>query len=317
MDIHKDGYIVLRNILTEDDINNGLSCMIGKKIDYKILKNFIDEIFFARIIKHSDVIKQPQYVKFRFSNNNNSTDASTFHGDIYNHTDIELLPIYTCLCYFDETKMEIIPGSHRKTKDWSIQSYNKKIVLPLQPGDILIFHSNIHHRGINFDKKGDRRLLQVFDVFPTIDIYKEYSTKFIIVTPEARNKTAGNISYIVSKFPIVIDTIAFFHYNLMFYDLQYKLAIMDIPPSEKKGHYISYEVARRVFMDDIKIDDQNINVICDKSIKTMNHSTHYWFLGLIYILLFILALCITYKIWVSYKIKEYIVKYYKYGKQFI
>jgi len=312
----KDGYIVLRNILTEDELNNGLSCMVENKVNYKVLKKFIDEIFFPKITKHS-IITNPQYVKFRFSNNNNSTDASTFHGDIYNHSDLRILPIYTCLCYFDDTQMEIIPGSHIKNNDFSIESYNKKIVLPLKRGDILIFHSNIHHRGVNFDKKGDRRLLQVFDVFPDIESYKQHSSKLIIVVPTEQHKTTGRLSYELSKFPIIIDTVSFFHYNIMYYDLQYKLPIMDIAPSDKKGNYVGYESARRVFMDDIEIESQNINIICDKTIKTMKHSNHYWYLLLLYALIIILGLCIIYKLWIAYNIKYHIIKSYKYCKRFI
>ena len=303
-DITTDGYVILRNALSEKELEYGLSCMIDKKVEYRILKKFIDTMLFKTVTKNTKFITEPQYVKFRFSNNNNSTDASTFHGDIYNHSELDILPIYTCLCYFDETKMEIIPGSHRKTNDWSIQSYNKKIVLPLQPGDILIFHSNIHHRGINFDKKGDRRLLQVFDVFPDMETYNKHSSKLIIVTSEIRSKTVGHVSYIVSKFPALIDTISFFHYNLMFYDLQYKLPIMDIPPSEKKGHYVSYEPGRRVFMNDIEVEDQNVNVICDTTITTMKHSKYYWFLGVLYILFAVIFIFILYTFWFS----EYNVK---------
>ena len=316
--IHEDGYIILRNALTENEIMYGLSCMMDKKVDYITLKKFIDTILFKTITKNTKCITEPQYVKFRFSNNNNSTDASTFHGDIYNHSELDILPIYTCLCYFDETRMEIIPGSHRKTNDWSIQSYNKKIVLPLRPGDILIFHSNIHHRGINFDKNGDRRLLQVFDVFPDMETYNKHSSKLIIVTPEIRNKTVGSFSYIISKFPMIIDTFSFFHYNIMFYDLQYKLPIMDIPPSEKKGNYVGYESARRVFIDNITIEDQNINVICDNNIKTMKHSYYYWFLGVIYIFVAIACMYIVYICWISdYNIKtrHYISKKARYFRK--
>lgn len=53
------------------------------------------------------------YSKFRFSNNN-SSDAATFHNDVYNCSNLDVMPVYTCLSYFDEAQMELIPKSHIK-----------------------------------------------------------------------------------------------------------------------------------------------------------------------------------------------------------
>ena len=84
------------------------------------MKSFIDKIILKKIQQNCEYLPDPKYVKYRFSNNNNSTDASTFHGDVYNHTKSELLPIYTCLCYFDEAEMELIPASHLKNEDSTV-----------------------------------------------------------------------------------------------------------------------------------------------------------------------------------------------------
>jgi ectoine hydroxylase-related dioxygenase (phytanoyl-CoA dioxygenase family) len=298
-DIHKDGYIILKNILSDTDMSSALSSTIEDKVDYIEMKKFIDDIFFTAIKKNQNFIKNPQYVKFRYSNNNNSKDASLFHGDIYNHSDMELLPIYTCLCYFDDTRMEIIPGSHIKTNDLSIQSYHKKIELQIEPGDVLIFHANIHHRGVNFDKKGDRRILQVFDVFPDMKTYKEHSPKLIIVKPKELPTLAARGLYEISKYPIMLDPMSFFHYQLMYYDLQYKLTINDISPSDKKGKYVSYEPNERAFIEDVEIANQNINIICDKTIRTLSHTNHYAYIGVIYVLLAIGFCYMCYVAWFS------------------
>lgn len=128
--LHNDGYILLQSALSNKELDFGLSCIKDNKVDYSITKQFIDTIFFPAIKTRQDTITDPIYVKFRLSNNNNSTDASTFHGDIYNNTNTELLPIYTCLCYFDDAQLELIPGSHKyNNSGWSIESYNKKRVI--------------------------------------------------------------------------------------------------------------------------------------------------------------------------------------------
>jgi hypothetical protein len=84
--LHKDGYIILQTALSNEELDFGLSCIKDNKVDYSITKQFIDTIFFPTIKTRQDIITDPIYVKFRLSNNNNSTDASTFHGDIYNNT---------------------------------------------------------------------------------------------------------------------------------------------------------------------------------------------------------------------------------------
>lgn len=43
MSIHEKGYIVLRDALNSDELQRGLECVHGKKVDYTHFKqNFID-----------------------------------------------------------------------------------------------------------------------------------------------------------------------------------------------------------------------------------------------------------------------------------
>jgi hypothetical protein len=53
MTIDEQGYMILPNLLSEEDINYGLSCMKDGKIDYYIIKNFIDTIFLKKICNNS------------------------------------------------------------------------------------------------------------------------------------------------------------------------------------------------------------------------------------------------------------------------
>jgi hypothetical protein len=298
MDISKNGYILLPNILTGDELDFGLSCMRLDKADYSITKQFIDTVFFPKIIEKTMVITDPVYVKFRLSNNNNSTDASTFHGDIYNNSDTETLPIYTCLCYFDDAQLEIIPGSHKyNNSGWSIESYNKKRVINIKRGDILIFHSNIHHRGVNYNKTVNRRLLQVFEVFPDKETYNQHFSNLIVVQSSESvlmKKMINPLLYEISKYPVVIDYITMLHYVLMYNDLHYKIGLMDISPHEKKGKYVSYEPGRRVCIEKLanKEEDLNVNIICDNQVKSVPYSNYYLYFLCIYIVYWILSIII-------------------------
>ena len=314
MSIESNGYILLSNVLTEDQLQYALSCMIkDNEIDYSIMKQFIDDAFFPTIKNHFRVIKDPTYVKFRFSNNNNSTDASTFHGDVYNHKNTELLPIYTCICYFDDAELEIIPGSHKYNNNgWSLESYNNKKNIIVNRGDILIFHANLHHRGINFNKEKNRRLLQVFEVFPDKETYHEYSSDLVIIQ-SSNNVFMKNIIspllYELSKYPMIIDIITFVHYILMYNDAHYKIGMMDIEPWNKTDKYITYEPGRRVLMKDIIDNDEkeelNVNIICDPYIKVIPHS---YFYLCFYLLYWIISAAFLYVIFSSYRKNFYIKK---------
>lgn len=276
--LHTNGYIIIPNVISNKNINDVFKSIHNDKVNYYMMKQFIDNIFFKAITSNISIMKEPIYTKFRFSNNNNSTDASTFHGDVYNHSSIHLLPIYTCLCYFDGGDMEIIPGSHLKNTYSSIELFNKKQVIRLNKGDILVFHANIHHRGIKFNQQKNRRLLQVFDVFPDRNTYNSHIDKLIIVTTSESNITQiiNKILLNVSKNESIINILNFLHYFLMNNDIQYKISFQDLSPNDKYEKYISYEPANRIYYDDIQKEEPlNINIICDKNATQISPSNYY------------------------------------------
>jgi hypothetical protein len=283
MSIDNDGYIIIKNILTAHQLQKGLACDHGN-IDYKSMKGFIDQEFLPTIQKNVCFMTNPIYVKFRYSNNNNSTDASTFHSDVYNFTSLETIPIYTCLCYFDKTQMELIPGSHKKefkSNHSSITSYFTKKVIDIQPGDILIFHSNLYHRGTNFNTENNRRVLQVFDVFPNQQVYNENISKLITVTSSKKSNVIGQLSYYISKVPVIIDTVTFIHYILVYNDLQYKIVLNDIEPSKKENRFITYEPGQTMDYND-KEGPINTNIICRDRI-TIEPSNYYLYMFILFL----------------------------------
>ena len=286
-DINNDGYLLLKNILTSDQLQNGLNCDNDGAVNYKNMRYFIDNDFIPTISSNTNFMPNPKYVKFRYSNNNNSTDASTFHSDIYNNTSSEIMPIYTCLCYFDKTQMEVIPGSHRKQfhkENTSVGSYFQKKTIDIEPGDILVFHANLYHRGTNFNTKGDRRLLQVFEVFPDEKTYQQNYDKFltVITANTATLNLLTNFSYVISKMPIVIDSFCFIHYILVYNDLQYKIALSDLAPWDKTNKLITYEPTKRINFESVKEKEPvNINIICE-NVNTRGTSNFYLFFYIIY-----------------------------------
>jgi hypothetical protein len=61
----------------------------------------------------------------------------------------------------------------------AIKLFSTKIQVDCNPGDVLIIHSTILHRGIFTERLKHRRLIQIFELFPSINELKEISQHFL------------------------------------------------------------------------------------------------------------------------------------------
>ena len=175
--------------------------------------------------------------------------------------------------------MELIPGSHL-IPDTSFEQRNKDATLiRMNPGDVLVFNARISHRGVNFNK-GDRRLLQVFEIFKKDD-FEKYGQNYITVDMTFEKKVKNNALYYMAQYPWLIDFINTFVHWLHYYDLKYIVALMDLPPWEKRGKYITYEPGGRVYYEPGLKDDINVNVVFEKT-PLVKYSHFY-----LYVLLFL------------------------------
>lgn len=202
----ENGYILFKNVIKKDNIDNAYSCFFpNQKINYSCIKDYIENVMLKTIDEKMEW--NSDYIKFRISDNNNSSDASTFHRDIIAQKEDLLIPSYTCLSYLDSAVMEIVPKSHLKLFAKIGELYNlykSKVRLIMEPGDILLFNSTMLHRGVFTENNKTRKLIQVFEVFPNKDLLMEYKDKFVHVTAKE------DYSYVMqffSKFNIS-DTIS-------------------------------------------------------------------------------------------------------------
>ena len=177
-ELETQGYFIIRNALTNEEVETARSFLVEQTMDYDKMKRFIEGVMLERINKTTGF--HIQYTKFRVSNNNNSVDAAAFHRDISPLvTNVENIPIYTCLCYLDSTVMEIIPGTHNKvnmTYPQAFSEYGNRKQIVLGQNDCMIFRSTLLHRGIFTENLKNRRLIQVFDCYKSKedeDIYKK------------------------------------------------------------------------------------------------------------------------------------------------
>ena len=249
----------------------------NNKLNYKKIKNFID-VDVLKVV--STYIHDPQYVKFRYSNKNNLKDASTFHGDTYNFDTPNPMYVYTCLVYFDDAEIEVVPGTHIQK-----QPYNTKQIVKVKKGDVIIINANLFHRGINYHKSKQRKLLQVFDIYPSkIGIDK---LTIVITQSSIISKITSEMLYYASFNQALTDLLDKIHYYFVSNNLHYKITLSDLSDYEKRGRYISYEPMKRLHYNEneLMIDEQNINIICNHNIKTVYMNNNYLLLFVILVIL--------------------------------
>jgi len=162
--LESQGYLVFRNVLTNEDVERARNCIKGHEtMDYIAMRSFVEEWMLKAI--DGELGTTIQYAKFRVSNNNNS-DAGALHRDIIPaRQNSPCIPVYTCLSYLDRTTMEVIPGTQkRNTMSYTdaLALYGRRVQITINPNDLLIFNSLMIHRGIFTENLPNRRVIQVF-----------------------------------------------------------------------------------------------------------------------------------------------------------
>lgn len=288
-----NGFLVFENVISKNSENIINYNIDNDVIDYKSVKDYIDSFMMPTIANKLNINYKIPYHKYRYSNNNNSTDASTFHNDNYNFSNMNIIPVYTCLSYFDEAKLELVPKSHiKKNRTWNklMENYNNRIELLIPANSIIIFNSALFHRGKSFEKGKNRRLLQVFDCFINEDDFKNYSNRLISVQTNKLKFINGvsSLSKIISYNHTILESYVFIHFVLVYYNLQYKIILIDLPPYEKTGKFINYEAGKKMYYKDVNgMIPSNINIICNDWVKEYNPSNFYLFLFIFIILIIV------------------------------
>lgn len=180
--LDEQGYIIFKELLTPHEVEQLKDCIDDDQVHYTFMQTFIENAMLRKTSHMMGPDWDLKYVKYRVSDNNNS-DAGGFHRDIIDGINI---PVFTCLTYLDSTTMELIPGSHRIVVHpldllRIIEIYGRRIRITMNPGDVLLFSSNLIHRGIFTEKLPHRRLIQVFEVFKNKNELELYADRFIHV----------------------------------------------------------------------------------------------------------------------------------------
>lgn len=175
--LHTEGFLLLTDVIEGIHVQNAQHAITKTGVHYTSIEHF-QQIVFNKINEHLQL--NLICSKYRVSNNNNSVDAGQFHRDIkvFKPSNVSN-EIYTVVVYLDTSIMEVIPGSHQQ---YSVRVFdalcniNKGKTLHVAPGDILIFHSTLLHKGVFDTNQPDRRIIQYFACIEK-DRFEEINSK--------------------------------------------------------------------------------------------------------------------------------------------
>jgi hypothetical protein len=205
--LSRDGFCIFRKALTGQEVQMGQSCMSedSKSVSYPCMSAFVDQVIMKRLNEQTGW--ESVHVKYRASDNNNSSDAGAMHRDAYlldeipssqAETVVEDISMYTCLSYLDRTVMELVPGSHKKPQMSTYTAFQHYwfhvTTVALEPGDLLLFHSFLLHRGIFTEHLPHRRLVQVFEVFPSERELQSHWPRMRFLTSESSNAKTRDLA---------------------------------------------------------------------------------------------------------------------------
>lgn len=257
--LSKDGYIVVKNII---DTNMSYKCIEKNKLDYHCIYEIINRKYFPLITKQVPDTDNATFRRFIFSNNNYSSMDSLYHANSYNYSNTQQIPIYCAYIYFNDGILELIPGSHIKSNN---MNYSSKIKLELNDGDVVIMNTNLHNRNIY---NRNSKILKILDIFPNDEIKNEYSHNLIIgqLNNSFVIKYILFVLFFISKSEIIMNSINYIYYFLVFYNIQYKFLLENI---NSYGKLVSYEANNRKYIDEINgYENWNTFIICNTDIKT-------------------------------------------------
>lgn len=268
MRLHQEGYVLFRNVLSPSQVREGMSCFRQKQVFYSSLRKFIDDAMMG-VLRDRLQWNAPKYVKFRASNNNNS-DAGAFHRDVIPH-EHRLYPVFTCLTYFDQTTMELIPGTHLRHQGSiaeAISWYQRAQKVTIYPGDVLLFYSTLLHRGIFTEKIPNRRLIQVFEVFSSLADYNAIAPKICHVLGHETTQSSMNQAFQIPIIAWVLNWIGFLN-SFTGYGNDYFQGVS----------FMSSEGFRaRLQVDENEWQEGNKYILCDKThdLPKEHESTFHW-----------------------------------------
>lgn len=305
--LNRNGFIILRNVIDENKTIYARK-QINSKVNYYKLKPYLDNDVIGNVNKKLNL--NLDYIKYRASNNNNSADAASFHRDLQSYTN-KSPNVFTVLSYLDTSYVELVPYTHRNISISITKikcTLDKRIILKMNPGDILIFYSTLIHRGIFYKSKNkNRRLIQLFDCVNIEDKDKYREEIMHIPCRNDCSSIINNLNIMLNKNYIVSEMLNYIASFNNFRGYGYPYYGIKFITNDKKIKYLSTESNKhRLFkgIDKDKFLEANVYIMNDNSYKDIHSNKrgayHFFSFGITFILYFIILILIIITITIVY-----------------
>lgn len=216
--IKNQGYYLFKNMIEKKNIDMAKLLFYDNKVIYNKLQ---DKLINPHILKNISNEINKKLINIEFSvSNDNSTDSNTsiyFHRDLHIKSNESRINCFTIVTYLDGGIVELIPESNRNpniTINNLKKFYDKKVLINLQPGDVLIYEMSILNREVIDENKDNRRLIELYNTVYLEDLdyflkhtgfvscgencFKDNSITFIDDCKQ--NKFSNNLIYKLSYF---------------------------------------------------------------------------------------------------------------------
>jgi hypothetical protein len=256
--LQEDGFILVRQCLKRRTLQTFRDNVGKTEVNYE---GMIPVLHDMKAYLREILGWEPVMTKYRVSNHENKIDASFLHNDLKNVSRTNTpIPCHTVLLYGDKGRMQLIPKSHHRTHESIIHAaldLVNIITIDIEPGDLLVFNASIMHRGIFFSTENNRRLMQIFEVYPNTETFDKFApmvdTSYVSKSPIL--STLQEINKKTSTQPIInemTNIIMYFNYRLGNQPQLNKV------PDEYDPQFASNETKRR--LENIKDTTMNIYV---------------------------------------------------------
>jgi hypothetical protein len=290
------GYYVFRNMISKEQLEIANTYFYDHKVNYnKLLDLFIKPHMLKKV--GSELDKNLISIKYRASNNNNSSDAGSFHRDLHIKNNETRVNNHTVLTYLDGGIMQLIPKSNRNQAIDLLDIgdyYNNLVELRLNPGDVLIFEMATIHRGVFYKKQPSRRLIQLFDTVFEEELSHFLKTTLHISCGDTCSQTAS--SFLISmnknkKYSEFLNSLGYFNAALGYSKLpsKYFSAVPNIKYLSTESNQPRLEVINNTF----QIDNHYIMNFETKDITTNDRKMFLFLSFILNQILVILLICVV------------------------
>lgn len=218
--LHEDGFLLVRQCVKSDTLENFRNGVGKAEVNYRGMSPVVNDM---KKCLHDLLGWTPVMTKYRVSNQENKIDASFLHNDLKNVSRTNTpIPCHTVLLYGDKGRLQLIPKSHHKTHESMIHAtldLQNTITIDIEPGDLLVFNASLIHRGIFFNTEDNRRLMQIFEVYPNKETFDKFAkmvdTSYVNKSPIL--KTLQEVNRKTSTQPLineVTNILMYFNYRL-------------------------------------------------------------------------------------------------------